>query len=261
MDRPGTKRMSRSPADPRAKRARQLLTRYLRDSELETKGWKTPSVSDPPLRRLGKAFVPPRMRSALRIWTTDVVAPMQRRRATRIGAHTPLRLHLGSAAHRKEGWINIDLVGDPVDLAWNLTNPLPFRDDSVEAIFSEHVLEHFSLAEGLSLISGCHRVLRPDGVLRVGVPDARKYATSYVQDPTGFLAAVRPERPTPLLAMQELFYLEGHRTMYDFETLRLVCEAAGFAEIEERSFGSSRLAPAPDSEHRRAETLYVECVK
>jgi hypothetical protein len=97
-------------------------------------------------------------------------------------------------------------------------------------------------------------------VLRVGVPDAGEYLRSYAGDGQ-FVNSVRPGRPTTLLAVQELFYLHGHRTMFDFDTLAFLCRAAGFPVVERRRFGEGRLVPNPDGEHRRRETLYVECVK
>jgi predicted SAM-dependent methyltransferase len=168
---------------------------------------------------------------------------------------------MGSGRSPKLGWVNLDLFGDPVDLAWDLCRPLPLQESSVDAIFQEHVLEHFTLEKGLALTGECYRVLKPGGVLRIGVPDAKAYARAYLRDGGGPIASVRPGRPTRLLALQEVFYRHGHRTMYDFDTLALVCNAAGFETVEHRRFGDSRLAPCPDSEHRRRETLYVEAVK
>ena len=173
----------------------------------------------------------------------------------------PLRLHLGSGNEHKEGWVNVDLAGYPVEIAWNLARPLPLPAASVEAIFHEHLLEHLTLEQGLAFCGECRRVLRPGGILRIGVPDAGAAARSYVDDPEGFLARARPGRPTPMLALQELFYYPGHHTMYDYETLALLLRAAGFDEPRQREFGATALERAPDSEHRRDETLYVEAVR
>ena len=113
----------------------------------------------------------------------------------------------------------------------------------------EHLLEHLSLEEGYRLACESYRVLRPTGVLRIGVPDC------------GAPHIAWPDAPTRLLALQEFFAEAGHRTMYDTETLSLVLKAAGFPTVEQRPFGDSRLEPAPDGEHRRIGSLYVEAVK
>jgi len=172
-----------------------------------------------------------------------------------------LRVHLGSGDRPKAGWVNVDLLGHRVDLAWNLNRPLPFDDESVVAIFQEHLLEHLTLERGLALIQDCYRMLKTGGVLRIGVPNADSYVRSYCDGSGEFLETVRPGRPTPMLALQEEFYWHGHQTMYDFDTVSLVCEAAGFASIEPRGFGNTRLSPIPDSDFRSLDTLYVEMVK
>ena len=197
--------------------------------------------------------------TAAKVLLTWAVSPVERRKAARMQADRSLRLHLGSADNRLPGWVNIDLVrpGRKLDLSWNVKHGLPFQDGSIDAIFAEHLLEHFTFDEGVALLAACHRVLRPGGVVRIGVPDLDRYVASYLGR-DDLIDHVRPGRGTRGLALGEVFYVEGHRCMYDYETLRLALHMAGFAHIERRSFGSSRILPAPDSEARRAETLYAE---
>jgi predicted SAM-dependent methyltransferase len=235
--------------------AQHKLAWYLAESSAR------PKAGESLLRRVVKAVVPTPLRPEVRRIATSLLMIRERRRALNMARSTPLRLHLGSGRSPKLGWINLDLFGDRVDLAWDLCRPLPFQGGSVDAVFQEHLLEHFTLEKGLALTGQCYRVLKPGGVLRIGVPDAKAYARAYVHDGGGPIASVRPGRPTRLLALQEVFYRHGHRTMYDFDTLALVCNAAGFETVERRRFGDSRLVPCPDSEHRRRETLYVEAVK
>ena len=215
----------------------------------------------PSRRRVLRSMVPESLRLTTRVILTNGIAFSQRRKANRF-AHdnAPLRLHLGSGRSPKPGWVNIDLVGYPGDLYWNLLRPLPFASGSADAIFHEHVLEHFSLQQALGIVKDSLRVLRPRGILRIGVPDLGRYIQAYVGDDS-LLEDVRPGRPTPALAMQELFFRHGHRSAYDWDTLALMAQAAGFWSCERRLFGESDLDPAPDSEERRPETLYVECLK
>lgn len=228
--------------------ARSVLETYLakRHRALEANAASAPESG---IRRWGRLVVPQRFRLGARLATTAVVARGARRRATKVAGASNVRLHLGSGPVRKADWVNVDLVGDPVDLAWNILKPLPFDEGSVEAIFHEHVLEHLTSEDGYVLARESFRVLQPSGILRIGVPDC------------GAPHIAWPEAPTRLLALQEFFAEPGHRTMYDFETLALVLRAAGFQAVEQRAFGQSRLEPAPDSEHRRVGTLYVEAVK
>ncbi len=187
------------------------------------------------------------------------VMPVQRRRARRMESMTPLRLHLGSATTRLPGWVNVDLVrpGRALDLYWDLRRPLPFRDASVDAIFAEHLLEHLPFPAGVALLRDCQRLLRPGGIARVGVPDLARYVASYLGN-DDIIERVRPGRQTRALALGEPFFLDGHRCMYDFETMERALLDAGFTHVELSSFGQGRLQPSPDTPSRRDETMYVE---
>ncbi len=198
---------------------------------------------------------------AIKFWLTTAAVPFQRRRAVGLARRGELRLHLGSSANRLPGWVNIDLLrpGRRLDLYWDLRRGLPFPSGSVEAIFAEHLIEHLTYGQGTVLLRECARVLRPGGVLRIGVPDLDRYVASYLgQD--DLIERVRPGRPTRAIALGELFFLHGHRCMYDFETLCRACVDSGFSTVERSAFGDGRIQPAPDSPSRRDETLYVDAL-
>jgi predicted SAM-dependent methyltransferase len=220
-----------------------------------------PAVKGSLPHRVARALVAPSRRGAVAVALTEAKRPRERRRAEAAARGTSLRLHLGSAWQPKADWFNIDLAGHPVDLAWNLAHGLPFPDGSAEAISHEHLLEHLTLQAAAKLIEESHRVLRPAGVMRIAVPDAGRYLLSYANGGQGLIDEYRPERPTNLLAAQEVFYLHGHRSAWDLETLELFVRAAGFEECEGRGFGDSRIEPCPDSPHREQESIYVEAVK
>ncbi len=159
------------------------------------------------------------------------------------------------------GWVNVDLVGDGADLSWNLLRRFPFPDGSVDAIFHEHVLEHFDLAAGFRLCTECYRVLKPNGSIRIAVPDAEEYVERYCRRELAPAHEPEAARPTALLAAQELFFRFGHRSAYDFETLEWVLSAAGFKDIRRSEFRDGALGAITDSEHRREGSLYCEATK
>lgn len=236
----------------------QSIEEYLSWTAAKKAELNAAKPTDSKVRVLTKNAVPVRYRGTARMVITDLV---RRREAKKARALTgDIRLHLGCGGEHKDGWVNVDLVGDPVDFAWNLARPLPFEDGTVAAVFHEHVLEHIPLADGLRFMRECKRVLKPGGVMRVGVPDAGRLARSYA-DGRAYLEEIHPGRPTAMLALQELFYWHRHTTMYDTETLALVFKDAGFADPKERAYGESAIdGPAPDTEVRRAESLYMEAI-
>jgi predicted SAM-dependent methyltransferase len=217
------------------------------------------SVEPPPIAG-GKLLrrLPSSLPGRVRATGTILMRRRSRERAARMQSQPQLRLHLGCGWVHKPGWVNVDLFLTKADLVWDLSHGIPFADDSVEAIFHEHLLEHLTLQQGFRLAEESLRVLRPGGILRIGVPDAGACVASYagLADPDW-----ANSQPTGMLAVQALFYEHGHRAMYDAQTLITLCRAAGFRDSSARSSGDSDLDRAPDTETRRDGTLYVESVK
>ena len=208
--------------------------------------------------RLLRRVSPFGLRQRAKVQSTALLAPVERRKAKRLLAEShPLRLHLGAGTHRLPGWVNVDVVGMGPDLHWDLRKRLPFPDGAAQAVFLEHVLEHFDLVSGLDLLDECRRVLAPGGIVRVGVPDFGRYLESYAGDGE-FVERLRPGRPTRLLAVGEVALQHGHRSVWDAETLELVLTEAGFTDVHRRPFGDSDLAPAPDNPAREPESVYAE---
>jgi predicted SAM-dependent methyltransferase len=90
-------------------------------------------------------------------------------------------LNLGCGQRFHSSWTNINFVsnGDGV-IAHNLKYGIPFPDKSFDVVYHSHVLEHFPKAEAEPFIKECYRVLRPQGILRVVVPDLEQIARTYL---------------------------------------------------------------------------------
>jgi predicted SAM-dependent methyltransferase len=203
----------------------------------------------------------PRLRDWVKLNGPIVLTPLVRRKARTLVEHGgAVRLNLGSGPRKVPGWINVDILGMGADLSWDLRRGIPFPDGSARSVFLEHVLEHFSFADGLELLSSCRDVLQPGGVIRVGVPDFGRYMESYAAD-RAFIEELRPRRPTPLLALAEVALHHGHRSIWDGQTLERALTDSGFEHAAVRAFGESALEPAPDDPDRRPETVYAEAVK
>lgn len=117
-------------------------------------------------------------------------------KAGRLSCTTKYLLNLACGPNRKEGWINIDPT-DGVDLQLDIRERLPFPDDSVEVICSEHFFEHLNYPgfadsnafAGLELsgyqsevsvfLRESYRVLVPGGLFGVGVPDPEQALIAY----------------------------------------------------------------------------------
>ncbi len=205
---------------------------------------------------LGKAagLLPQKGVAIARSAATTAVLPLSRRRLEEVAREPTVRLHLGCGFEHKAGWTNIDLIGSKADILWDLRRGIPFEDNSVDAIFHEHLLEHLPMNTGLTFTDECFRVLKPGGVLRIVVPDAGQL----IQDYVGKEESLVERCPTGLIAVQSMFYDWGHVAMYDAETLLALLRSSGFTTVAEQAFGESWLGEVPDTEARREESLYVE---
>ena len=77
-----------------------------------------------------------------------------------------IKLNLGCGKDIKKNFINIDFYKHPntkVDLITDLGKKMPFKDSSVDYIYSSHLLEHLTWIEGNKLINDCYRVLNKKG--------------------------------------------------------------------------------------------------
>lgn len=73
----------------------------------------------------------------------------------------PIKLNLGSGARDKDGFISID--NDPHWIPYilrDLTRGIPFRDYSVDEIYSENFLEHLDPDDAIFIIQEIQRVLK-----------------------------------------------------------------------------------------------------
>lgn len=154
----------------------------------------------------------------------------------------------------------------------NVHKKLPWPDKSVDAIYCGEVLEHFDVKQGEQFIRECFRILRPDGVLRVRVPDNYRFWKSYTREYETAIALNHDQwtdRHTRWIAMffkdicvrRPYFGSMGHfhKWMYDEISLTLLFRNAGFLGVERRAFHDSRIHDVSAVEAR--DDLIIEAVK
>jgi len=79
-------------------------------------------------------------------------------------------IDIGCGMHKYPGSTGIDKIGlDGVDIVCDVEESgLPFRDDSIDVVYSRHFLEHVDNFE--YVIKDIHRVLKLDGTANIIVP-------------------------------------------------------------------------------------------
>ena len=138
-----------------------------------------------------------------------------------------LRLNLGAGHVCKPDYINVDVRELPgIDVVANITD-LPFDENSLDEVFSSHVLEHFP-EEMLKrkLLPYLFKLIKPKGCFRAVVPDG--YAM--------LLAAAKKEIPFSdfrevTFGLQE-YDGDFHYTMFSTYSLTALLKNAGFQKIE-----------------------------
>jgi predicted SAM-dependent methyltransferase len=145
-----------------------------------------------------------------------------------------MNIQFGSGSNILEGWLNLqESNGD-------ITKPLPFKNDSVDHVFTEHCVEHTTPLQGFRFFKECHRILKPNGVLRVIVPDVKNIWDKCDDNYLGFIdesmdqwwqhAGQSPPRHpcTPQTAFETILVCHGHQAAYTPDLLLTFLKASGF---------------------------------
>ena len=166
-----------------------------------------------------------------------------------------------------EGWIHID-SGDYEHLdSFSITNLSEHEDNTVDLIYASHLVEYFNREAVGALLTEWHRVLKPGGILRVGVPNFEKISHLYSSGQYGldyFVGLLYGKMPMGSTTIY-------HKTVYDFESLDKVLCAAGFRDCREWEWRNTEHAqfddhsqaylPHMDKDNGVLMSLNVECTK
>jgi SAM-dependent methyltransferase len=90
-------------------------------------------------------------------------------------------LNLGCGSRYHPDWINIDIVPHgPEVIQHDLSRGIPLPDASCDVVYHAAVLEHMRRSDAAAFLAECYRVLKPGGIMRVGVPDLEKICQLYL---------------------------------------------------------------------------------
>jgi predicted SAM-dependent methyltransferase len=94
-------------------------------------------------------------------------------------ANTYLNLGCGSRYHLD--WVNMDIAPRCPEVVQNdLSRGIPLPDASCAVVYHAAVLEHMRRSDAAVFLAECYRVLKPGGIIRVGVPDLEKTCQLYL---------------------------------------------------------------------------------
>jgi SAM-dependent methyltransferase len=155
-------------------------------------------------------------------------------------------------------------------IAWaDATKRIPLGSDTVEVLYSSHMLEHLDRTEARLFLTEAMRVLVPGGIIRLAVPDIERRVKGYLRDgdadvfiDSTTMCVARPRSLTQRLHIL-LVGTRHHQWMYDGRSLCKLLAASGFAEPTCREPGQTQIPnPGPlDLREREVESVYVEATK
>ena len=145
-----------------------------------------------------------------------------------------MKIHLGCGKHILDGYTNCDAVKhtqaprQPDILCDVKSVPLP--DQCADEVLAVHILEHFYRWEVEAVLAEWRRLLKPNGLLVLELPDIKKAARLLLEDaPDKFSMWPLygdPSWKDPLMC---------HRWGWTHDTLKPVLLACGFTGIIERN--------------------------
>ena len=145
----------------------------------------------------------------------------------------------GHLDRRSEGYLNVDIRNWPhVDYVCDISLKLPFEDNFADEIFAESVLEHIRPSfkshavperchlRTISVLHEWRRVLKPNGLLIVKVPNIRGIVYQYVNN------NISPRDFSMYIYGGQEYDENTHYTGFDPFTLHDVMQSAGFRDIK-----------------------------
>jgi SAM-dependent methyltransferase len=175
------------------------------------------------------------------------------------------RLNWGCGDDPPAGWVNSDLVdASGVDITCDIREGLPVDDDWFDYVVSIHALPMIRYPDLVPVLTELRRVLKPGGVLRLGLPDVEK----------GIQALLRGDREYFLVPDDEVRSMGGkfvvHMlwygwsvTMFTADFIEELLMKAGFRSVAHCRYreSSCRLPGIVELDDREAESLFVEAVE
>ncbi len=174
-------------------------------------------------------------------------------------------LHLGCGKRYIPEFIHVDARSFPhVDYVTSADKLGMFKDNSADLIYACHLLEHFKRNQVEGVLSEWRRVLKPEGILRLAVPDFESLVKVYgkYKDLALVMGPVHGRQDYP----DNIHYIS-----FDFAYLKKLLTKAGFKKIRRYDWRktihkdyddySQAYIPHMDKERGILISLNVEAVK
>lgn len=197
-------------------------------------------------------------------------------------------LHIGCGDNILPGWLNTDFNPRKGVIFLDARDKFPFRPESFDYIFSEHLVEHLKPMEQGEFLEECLRVLKPGGICRIATPDMQ-FLVDFYNEPQsprfkryahwamGQTASLRElnreieQDPTKYAYIINSFFRSwGHEMIHNEESITHLALRSGFKEARRCEVGESTVEQLRSMERHQEiisaemneiETMVVELIK
>lgn len=191
--------------------------------------------------------------------------PSQTTRPTNDSTTSVRRLNLGCGPYRLSGWLNADRhTGPGIDVVGDVRMGLRLEADSIHYIVAMHMLQDLPYPDIPLVLQELNRVLIPNGVLRIGLPDLDKAIHAYLSgDHNYFRVPDCDAQAIGTKLITQIIWYGSVRTPFTFDCVAELLSRAGFRDIRRCEFGrtDSLYPEIVNLDNRPRESLYVEGTK
>jgi ubiquinone/menaquinone biosynthesis C-methylase UbiE len=191
----------------------------------------------------------------------------------------------GSQEFNGVGWKVMD-IASTADFVHDLNsiNRFDFDDNSIDAIYTSHTLEHILPEYQRNTFAEMYRILKPDGLIRIVVPDIEKAIQAYANKDYEFLFDSRNPGKMGSLPNDPLCYLSswffsyyseekakrvgrkpflgGHVMAFNASILEQYLTNAGFNNVNRLTFDDkSEIFEGCDIVRYRDNSIFIEASK
>ena len=151
----------------------------------------------------------------------------------------------------------------------NVAASIPEKENSIDLIYSSHMVEHLDKAETSLFFKNCIKILKPGGILRIVVPDfdilIDKYLNNKDVDEFIYSSCLVGEKPKSLLKKLQ-YMIQGHgwhHQMFTKKSLKKKLEMHGYKSIKFFKEGESDISFSNKINYFDHEgiSIYCECRK
>ena len=202
----------------------------------------------------------------------QLLLPKDIKRKIKLGV--PLKINLCSGEVKIDGFINVDVWAKP-DIYLDLEDSLiPLPNSSAKVVVMMSAINYFTRDRALLILKDIHRILKPSGILRVGVQDLKLISKKYIDKDREFFFQKKIDGkdrfPGETFADKfNYFFYRGfsgikgkhHKYMFDYETMEKMFSQAGFKNIKNKKFLDSEINEIDKIDNRPEMFFYIEAIK